>query len=445
MKKLSILLALVLAFAAFAGCGQTPAPAGSSTPAAPASSADPAAPAPAASNPVELNVITSYGADDGNRGNYEKYVKLYEETSGNVIRDASGISNEEWRARIMADFETGAEPDVLFFYTGNDANQIVTGNKVVPIDEIRAVYPDYADNMKDDLISASPADGKKYAIPVNGYWEGLFVNKAVLAQAGVEVPGPNTTWDEFTAMCNTIKAAGFTPVAASLQEVPHYWFEFCVFNNGSLDTHATLPASATDAVGANWVAGLNDIKAMFDAGFFPANTNTATDPETNVLMTDGTAAFMIDGSWKIGWFAENAENLDDFTVTYVPGKGNRRATDIVGGLSMGYYITRKAWENPEKQAACVEFIKAMTTDEAVSAFGATAITALKNGTIPSDSLNSLELEAIAMTKGATGIVPATADGLTAAVRGDLFGNIPNIVTGGIASDAALTQALAATE
>ena len=59
---------------------------------------------------------------------------------------------------------------------------------------------------------------------------------------------------------------------------------------------------------------------------------------------------MIDGSWKVGGIAGacqsdpedpatlDAEKLDKFTVTYVPGKGERKATDLIGGLSMGYYI-----------------------------------------------------------------------------------------------------------
>jgi raffinose/stachyose/melibiose transport system substrate-binding protein len=455
MKKLSILLILVLAFAAFAGCGGTAeAPAApAAEPAAPAEAAAPTeaapaeeAPATANGDPVELTVVTSYGGDDGNRANYETYMALYEEQSGNVVRDASGTSNEEWKARIMADFETGAEPDVLFFFTVVDANQLVEGVKLVPLDEIRTAYPDYAGNMKEDMLPASPADGKKYAIPVNGYWEGMFVNKAVLTEAGVEIPGATTTWDEFMTMCQTIKDAGFTPIAASLAEVPHYWFEFCVFNNGSLASHATLPAASTDAAGQAWAAGFNDIKALFDAGYFPANTNTATDPETNLLMVDDSAAFMIDGSWKVGWFAENdPDRPDNYTVTYVPAKGERKPTDVVGGISMGYYITRKAWDDPAKQAAAVDFIKTMTTDEAVSAFGATSITALTNGASPPDGASPLELAAIEMTKGATGIVPATADGLNATARGDLFANVPQIVTGAMTPEAAIDQALAITE
>lgn len=441
MKKLFALILAIIMVTVFASCSSTPQSTGSGSNTS--SNQNQAASTNAAQEkkPVELIVVTSYGGDDGNRQNYEKAYKAYEAASGNTVKDASGTSNEEWKARIMADFETGAEPDILFYFTGVDANKIIEGNKVVTIDEIRAVYPDYASNMKDGMLPKSPVNSKQYAIPVNGYWEGLFVNKKVLADCGVEVPGPNTTWEQFLADCQKIADKGYIPIAASLQEVPHYWFEFCVFNHTNVDTHTIVPASATDAAGKAWSAGLYDIKEMFELGYFPQNTNTATDPETNVLMTDNKAAFMIDGSWKMGWFTDNAENIDDFTVTYVPGAGDRKSTDIIGGLSMGYYITRKAWDNPEKQAACVEFIKAMTTDEVVNTFGATAITALKNGTVPPSDANSLIQDALVMTKGSTGVAGATQDGLSANARGDLFSNVKNIVTGSMTAEEAVESAL----
>lgn len=435
MKRIiALVLAIVLSAAMFAGCQKTPAPpesdAGSST-------------APAVGNkPVELTVVTSYGGDDGNRANYENAYKAFEAASGNVVKDASGTSNEEWKAKIMADFETGAEPDVLFYFNGNDANKLIEGGKVVSIEEIRKVYPDYASNMKDEMMGASPVDGKNYSVPVNGYWEGLFVNKKVLADCGVEVPGADYTWDQFMKDCQTIADKGYTPIACSLQEIPHYWFEFCTFNFGTVANHATLPASSSDEAGKAWVNGLNDMKAMYEAGFFPKNTTTATDPETFQLMADNKAAFAIDGTWKLGWFEENAANIDDFTVTYVPAKNDRKATDMIGGLSMGYYITKKAWDDPAKQAACVEFVKAMTTDEVVSTFGATAVTALKNGTAVPENANSLVTAALSLTKGATGVAPAAQDLLNQAARNALFADVKNVVTGKTTAEASVDAALA---
>ena len=67
----------------------------------------------AANDSVTLNVVTSYGGDDGNRANFEAAVKAYEASTGNKVNDGSATSNEEWKAKVLTDFETGSEPDVL--------------------------------------------------------------------------------------------------------------------------------------------------------------------------------------------------------------------------------------------------------------------------------------------------------------------------------------------
>jgi raffinose/stachyose/melibiose transport system substrate-binding protein len=441
MKKVLVLMvALVMLVAMLTGCGQKPAEQPAEQPQAPAEAEAPEE--SAAPKPVEITVVTSYGGDDGNRSNYEAAIASYEEATGNTVLDASATSNEEWKAKVMADFETGTEPDVLFYFNGVDANPIVEAGKVVSLDEIRAVYPDYASNMKEDMLVASPADGKVYSVPSSGFWESLFVNKKVLEAAGVEVPGPGYTWDQFLSDCQKIKDAGFTPVAVSLQEVPHYWFEFTVYNNGSPDNHLDVPASATDAAGQKWIAGFEDIKALYEAGYLPENTLTATDAETVQLIADGQAAFLIDGSWKVGYFVENcADHLEDFALCYVPGKGERKATDIIGGISMGYYITRQAWENEAKRDAVVKFVQHMTSDEVLSTFVTTEVTALKNGAKPA-GLNILQQSAAEMCAGATTLRGAVQDSLSAEARADLFANVKNIVTGKITAAEALESALA---
>lgn len=43
----------------------------------------------------------------------------------------------------------------------------------------------------------------------------------------------------------------------------------------------------------------------------------------------------------MGGIAEATEDIDNFTVTFVPGANERKATDIISGLSSGWYITKK--------------------------------------------------------------------------------------------------------
>ena len=389
---------------------------------------------------VTLNVVTSYGGDDGNRSNFEAAVAAYEIATGNKVNDGSATSNEEWKAKVLTDFETGSEPDVLFYFTNADAEPFITAGKVVSIDEIRAEYPDYATNMKDSMMAIA-SDGKSYAVPSSGYWENMFVNKSVLDACGVAVPGPDYTWDQFLKDCETIKAAGFTPIACSLFEVPHYWFEFMVMNNGTVANHLDLPAATDDEVAAKWAAGLNDIKALYEAGYFPANTLTATDAETVEMFNNGEAAYLIDGSWKVGYFTENAADLNDFAIAYVPAKGERVASEAIGGISMGYFITRKAWDDPEKRVAAVEFVSSLTSDEVMSTFVTTEVTALVNGATPA-GLNALQASAASANAAITAIAGAVQDTLTAEARGDLFANIQNVVTGKMTAEEAIASAIA---
>lgn len=427
MKKICLVLAALLAAGVLAGCGKTEAN---------------------AQGKVALTVVTPFSESDGNRKNFVTAYKAYEEATGNTVIDVeTDAVDEAWKLNVLEDFRNGNEPDVINFFIGADADELIQNDKLISISEIRKEFPEYASNMKESLMPVSTYDGRQYAVSVYGYWEGLFVNKKVLEDCGVAIPGADYTWDQFLEDCRVIKQHGYTPIACSLMQIPHYWFEYCVFNNGTVASHAKLPENPNDETGRNWVAGLNDIKALYDEGFFPENTNEVGDEETSRLILEDKAAFLVEGSWKVGWFQDNAKaeglDIDQFTVTYFPSKGARKPTDAIGGFSMGYSITRKAWEDPAKRKACVEFVMAMTTDEVASTFGELTVTALKNGVIPSGKeLDMLAVSTVELTKGCTAMVPATQDSLIPAARDDLFKNISNIVTGKITAEKAIEQCLA---
>ena len=400
----------------------------------------------AARESVTLTVVTSYGGDDGNRGSFVTAVEEYQAATGVTVEDHSAASNEEWKNKVLTDFMTGSEPDVLFYFTDADADPFINAGKVVSIEEIREEYPDYATNMKESMMAVA-SDGLHYAVPSSGFWETLFVNTAVLEQCGVAVPGADYTWEAFLRDCETIREAGFTPIACSLYEIPHYWFEFAVMNNGSLASHLEVPtldetgALRDDAASRKWIAALEDIRLLYEAGYFPRNTLTATDAETVALFGRGEAAFLIDGSWKVGYFTKNfPEALDSIQVRFVPGKGERLATDAIGGISMGYFITRKAWEDPQTREAAVEFVFHMTSEEVLGSFVTTEVTALVNGAAPK-GLNTLQSSAADAIVELTGVVGAVQDAISGEAKSDLFANIQKVVTGQMTPAEAVESAI----
>ena len=395
---------------------------------------------------LTLTVVTSYGGDDGNRGSFVAAVEEYEAATGVTVQDKSAASNEEWKTKVLTDFMTGSEPDVLFYFTNADADPFINAGKVVSIEEIREEYPDYATNMKESMMAIA-SDGRHYAVPSSGFWETLFVNQAVLEECGVAMPGADYTWEQFLQDCEAIKQTGYIPIACSLYEIPHYWFEFAVMNNGSLGSHLEVPTLdengklREDAVSQKWIGALEDIRLLYEAGFFPRNTLTATDAETTALFGEGKAAFLIDGSWKVGYFTKNyPEKLDDFKVRFVPGKGQRPATDAIGGISMGYFITRKAWDDPRKREAAVEFVFHMTSEEVLGSFVTTEVTALVNGAVPK-GLNTIQQSAADAIVELTGVVGAVQDAISSEAKSDLFVNIQKVVTGQMTPAEAVESAI----
>ena len=462
MKKrtMALLMAGAMVTSVFTGCSKQAAPetTAAKTEAAAkteSSKAEEKTEAPTEEKkPVALNVMTTFAGEDGNAGNYQKAVKDWEAATGNTVNDSSAVSDETVKARVASDFQMGSEPDVLFWFNGADSNSFIEAGKVMTIDEIRAEYPEYASNMNDDLIAASLVDGKKYAVPVNGFWEAMFVNTAVLDAAGVEVPGADYTWDQFLADCEKIKEAGYSPIAAALGNIPHYWWEYTIFNHNTPENHCDIPETVDDEQGQSWVAGINDVKELYEKGYFPKNTLSATDDDTFLMFTEDKAAFLIDGSWKVGGIVGSCqsdpedpatldqEKLDKFSVTFVPGKGDRKTTDLIGGLSMGYYITKKAWEDPEKRDAAVNFVEYMTSDEVVPVFAQHTASALKNTPkVDESQFNSLQRKAMEMMSGVTSLTPAVQDIFQGECRTSTFDGMPQIVTGKTTAEDAVKEGL----
>ena len=441
-KALAIVLALAMCLS-FVACGAPASQAPASTPGAASEPAAPAAP----TGPVELNVITSFGGDDGNRKDYEIAYKSWETATGNKVLDGSASYNEEQKAKIMTMFETNAEPDVLYYFNGADANKLVENNKVVSLEEIRSVYPDFGTNMDDNKMNnscASPADGKVYALPLIGYWEAMFVNKAVLAAAGADVPGATTTWADFMAICEKVKASGKAAIAAPLSAEPHYLFEYFVYNQDGPKTHNAAPKAKGDDTYKAWAAGLDTFAELNTKGYFTKDALTCSNAEAIDAFLSGDAAFFVGGSWNLNSVLTGvtADQYENFTVTYVPASDKRATNDLIGGLSMGFYITRKAWENPEKRDAAVSFVKVMTQDNVVASYNQTATNALKNGSPTFGTPDVVTAAALDMIKGFNAISPAAQDNLDQTTRDAMFKLIPDVASGKMTGAEAIDAALA---
>lgn len=387
-------------------------------------------------NDVTLKTVSMFGGTDPQAEVYQGINEQFMKDNDWVtIEDDSQSSDEEWKASVAADFAVGNEPDVIQFFTDATANDVLAANKFVTIEEIQKEYPEYAQDIKADAlaITANP-DGVQRAVPTTGYWEGLFCNKDLFDQYDLELP---TDYDSLVTAINTFKENGIIPIACSLNNVPHYWIEFLMLYAAGPDEYTQIPETAPEG----WVKGLETFKTLRDLGAFPEDTDTVDNDYTGQLFLNKQAAMQLDGSW----FSGQITDTDNTVVVAFPGVEGQKADagSMIGGISSGFYITKKAWDDPDKREAAVKFVEAHTNKDSIQKYwestGAIANPAAEV-TAPSD-LNALQKSAMEYTNAASSISTPTDSRLGQEPYAVLTSNVVKISTGAVSAEDVINEAL----
>ncbi len=303
---------------------------------------------------IALKTTTAFGWQDAASETYMGLLKTWQEKTGHTVNDTSSSSDEAWKNNVLNDFAAGNEADILFFFAKTaDSNPILS--KVVPIHEINAAYPGLNLLESPDITEA---DGVVYAIPVRPFWEGLFCNLDVFEAHGLELP---TTWEKLEKAIRTFKAQGIVPIAVSLSDVPHYLVEFCILAAGAPEDYMARPAK-DDPIPEAWVEGMKLIRRLYEMGAFQADVNATTSSAASQLFLDKEAAMTLDGSWFANGIAE--DSMDTTVVIPFPGHSPKAEPAVcITGVSMGFYLSRAAWEDDEKRDVAVDLLSFLTTGE----------------------------------------------------------------------------------
>lgn len=367
-----------------------------------------------------LTVVSPFGQGDGYQAVYTQLLDDFQKDTGCAVTDTSERSSEKWKLDVLSSFDTGTEPDVLFFFAGAVVDELIKNGKVIDLNTIREYDASYAVNINLSVINTmKAADGLNYCVPVTGFWEGLYINKDLFDAHKIKIP---TTMDEFMAVVEGFKAAGVIPIAVNLNTTPHYWYEYLLYNFTGPSNHniAWDESKMRDSM----LGTLEVIKELYEAGAFPPDIESVTDDACTALFVDGKAAMMLDGSWSAG----SVKDMGNVQVVYMPAieGGARKSTDIIGGFSMGYYITKKGWE--ENREAAVAFVKAMTGEKALTAFNANG-SASPGPKSKTDDTSTFVKSTESFISSATAFVPALQDSYGKEAREYLFSMILDIAQG----------------
>ncbi len=312
---------------------------------------------------VTLRTVSCFAGLDGSASEYVEILQRYESRTGNTVIDSSSTSDEAWKTAILKDFAAGNEPDILFFFAaGADSAPLLS--RVVSLEEINAAYPDMNLPETDALREA---DGKVYAVPVRGYWEGLYVHTDLFEQYGAPLP---RDWDSLLEAIRIFRENGIIPIAISLSDIPHYLAEMSVLACASREEQQARPKTFEE-VPASWLEAMGVIRELAEAGAFADNAGSTYETASTDLFLRKKAAMQMDGSWLDSAFPTGM--MDTLAVLPMPLRDGEGTSDCyLGGVSMGFYLTRRAWESRHRDAA-VALLADLTSEESIRELGSSSL------------------------------------------------------------------------
>lgn len=417
-KVISMAMASILVVGLAAGCG------------APASKEGTGA------KKVTLKTVSMFGGTDPNAVTYQAINEQFAKDHPNVtLADDSTTTSQEWKTKIAADFAAGNEPDVLQYFTDYNAKDVLAADKFVTVEEIKEKYPEYARDIKPEALKlASAPDGTSYAVPTTGYYEGMFCNKELFDKYNLELP---TDWPKLLTAIETFKKNDIIPIAVSLNEVPHYWVEHLLLSAAGPDEYTTVPSKAPQS----WVQGLDMFKTLRDMGAFPVDTDTIDNAFAQTLYEGEKAAMCLNGSWFANGLKDGMETKSVITAFPTIDGGKKDPTDVISGLSNGFYITKKAWEDEDKREAAVQYVMAHTNKESVVTYWGGAGIAAVDAEMPAEATEVVKSGYEMANKAKTVSAPTDARVAPEAFS-TLIGSIVDVSTGKMSSEDAINQALA---
>ena len=307
-------LALLLVLAAACGDDEEEGTPGAASPTPGAASPTPAA--GALSGKLE---VFSWWTTGGEGAGLQALFDLYpEKCPGDVeIVNATVAGGAGFNAReVLTTRMLGGDPPGSFqVHMGHELTDtwVTTGN-MEPLD---AVYEEegWSDIFPEGVVDIVSYQGKPYSVPVNIHRANvLWYNKSVLEDNNIEPP---TTFDEFFAAADTLKAAGITPLALGDVEVwtSMHLMETVLLGSLGADGYNGLWTGETDWSGAEVTAALETFKRVLS--YVNSDHSSLTWDQANDLVISGDAAMTIMGDWVDADY--KAKEFTDFGYMPTPG------------------------------------------------------------------------------------------------------------------------------
>lgn len=313
---------------------------------------------------------------------------LYKESTGVQI-DFQPTTPADYNATLRLQLENGTGPDMMLARSYATGAALFNDGYFADVTDLKGLK----DNFTTDMLAPWTTEGKTFAVPIVAVTHAVYYNKDIFAANKLEVP---TTYEEFLTVCDTLKAAGVTPLANGVAEE---WDILECFFLGMLPNY--IGGSAERILYETGEKKLNDeafVKAYTDMGkvapYLPEGFEAVTYNDSQVLFATGKAAMFMDGSWTVGTYGDADFEWGTFAMPAPEGMTTNITFHLDAAIGMN-----PATKYPEEAKAFLAWICTQEGANALSTYLPAGMYPVSNLPVTIEDPHSNDL--LALTQGKT--------------------------------------------
>lgn len=276
--------------------------------------------------------VTAWKGNEAEPAGMIEVISRFEAANAEITVELSYISRSDTDVVIPPRLQGGNPPDVMMI----DMPLVKVWGDAGLLKDL-GTDADWYGRVPAALQSAITSDGAAYVMPLEVIGMGLYTNRDLLEQVGIE-DAPKTI-DELKAACTALSGAGINPMLMT-SGFPSVLFTIAnglEANTSPVGDLGTGTATFVEDAGFN--GALDTFRDLANAGCFDAAQMAGVDPWSTALneFKAGNFAMLPQGAWNIGSFSEDPDL--NFTFGPIPTQsGTGVAADLFGfgwGISAG--------------------------------------------------------------------------------------------------------------
>lgn len=350
-KKLALIIALLLIASLAAGCGNQPA--NQQSPAA--NVTEPTEEVKTAEK-ITITFAEHVADVETNAPQVYNIVRAFNAANPDVEVIIESAASDDHTTKMKLAAQTNSLPDIFYMISG-DAVEMAKAGYLADLTADIEADPEFADNFLPGMLDSMVIDGKIYGIPSEMFVNGIWYNKALFDQCGLELP---VSFEDMLHCAEVFRENGITPMARGNKSVFSCWSTWTMHCRYGFYDHIDGIIAGTDKWNnPDYLKFYNMIKTMTDAGMFSDNMKTMGYDEAQKVFMSGQAAMFDSGAWDTAQF-ENCEYADSIGFWWGPtfSDGVGKQEIAMKAPSHPYCISAKTQaESPEKYEAALRFLK----------------------------------------------------------------------------------------